>query len=84
MLILRRFAHFKDLMDDYTPDDTFSEAGLATLFDILNEGDTPIEMDPIAIRCQFTEYANEAELEEGGYSISEAYRTAGGSFIVCD
>ena len=42
----------------------FSRSGLFELFDYLNEVDENLEFDPIAICCDFTEYADLQEYTE--------------------
>ena len=51
----------------------FSEVGAEMLFEFLTDiedEDYQIEFDPVAIRCDFTEYARFCLLEDYGYLIS--------------
>jgi hypothetical protein len=53
--------------------DNFSYDGLVALFDYLeefeNDTGTVIEFDPVAIRCDFTEYANLADFWQDYNSV---------------
>ena len=48
-------------LDDYS---TFSYEGALALAEYLSEDDYSIEFDPIAIRCEFTEYGSAIEAAE--------------------
>jgi len=58
---------FRDAFRDYSREDNFSYAGLSALFDYFEEleDDTgeELELDVIAICCEFTEYENISEFQ---------------------
>ena len=67
---------FRDTMKAIRPDN-FSYEGLTALYEWLNDlsdnTGQPIEYDPIAICCDFTEYDNWEEFAEG-YTDFECYK----------
>ncbi|GHV47930.1 hypothetical protein FACS1894204_11810 [Synergistales bacterium] len=61
---------FVKVFDDWNHSDNFSVAGRETLFDYLDELSedcgTPLELDPIAICCDFGEYTKEELIQDYG------------------
>ena len=59
---------FRAAFEDYGRKNQFSYDGLDALFEFLDELSedcgTPMELDVIALCCEFTEYENLAELQE--------------------
>lgn len=62
---------FQDEFKKMDRADNFSREGLNALFDYLDDSDQQIELDVIALCCEFTEYANFAELQENYSEISD-------------
>ena len=58
---------FRDAFKSYGRDDNFTYEGLGALFEYLEEYeescDTELELDVIALCCDFTEYADLAEFQ---------------------
>ena len=56
-------SEFVRAFDDYNRSNNFSVAGRESLFDYLEDVDENMELDVIAICCEFTEYENFAEFQ---------------------
>lgn len=50
--------------DDYNRSDNFSVAGRRALFEMLEELSPDMELDPIAVCCDFSEYKDLEELKQ--------------------
>ena len=61
---------FRDAFEKMGRKDQFSYDGLGALFNYLEEINGNMELDVIALCCEFTEYENFAELHEA-YDIIE-------------
>lgn len=62
------FQDFRDAFRKMERDEQFSYDGLKAIYDYCEETDPTIELDVIAICCDFTEYKNFEELQ-GDYEI---------------
>ena len=67
------FSTFSDAFRDMNRKDQFSYDGLRALYDYLEEYeescDTEVELDVIALCCEFTEYTDLAELQQNYTNI---------------
>mgnify|MGYP006400071831 FL=1 len=58
---------FRQAFIDYNREEQFTHAALTALFewleDLAEDTDTPCELDVIALCCEFTEYADLAEVQ---------------------
>lgn len=84
MILLENDYFFKTLMK-LMLNNTFTDAGLELLFEILTESETQVIFDPIALRCDFTEYQTAEEmLKEADLTPDSngVYTTKVGSYVV--
>ncbi len=56
---------FRDAFQKMGRGDQFSYAGLGALFDYLEEGGEDVELDVIALCCEFSEYPSAVECVRG-------------------
>jgi hypothetical protein len=66
MSLVRKYISFYDFTDSFpeSQKDTFSYEGLQALYNYLeNDCDWEIDLDPVALCCEYTEYKNLKELQ---------------------
>lgn len=62
---------FVKSFDDYNRSSNFTVAGRKALFEMLEEFSPEMELDPIAICCDFTEYASLEEWKQDYEYVAE-------------
>jgi len=83
---MKKEVRLYDFLDDERLKDSFSHEGKRALFDALEdlEEETGVEIDydPIAIRCDFTEYSSIEEIKSNYQSIETIDDLYDNTFVI--